>query len=133
MATGKTTQAVDRVTPKQTGGLRIVFSVSAADETAIALTAKADNDYITKKIFNDNNSNIIRPDPIPITAHASVTPLSISYTGDVNTTDYILRRLSDGWNNRNVQVAFDGSTFTISGEDDGSGKWAEDYVFQILP
>lgn len=74
-----------------------------------------------------------RPEPIPITAHTSVTPLPISYTGDVNTTDYILRRLSDGWNNKTVQVSFDGSTFTIPGDDDGSGKWAEDYVFQILP
>lgn len=79
------------------------------------------------------NGNPPAPAHTVITAGTTVTPLSIMYTGDINTTGYILRRVSDGWDNKATQVTYDGTTFTVNGDDDGSGKWLESYVFQILP
>lgn len=131
MATGKITQAIDRVTPKNPTGLRIIFSKSAADETAITLSAKDDNDYITKKIFNDNSGGVV-PDPTVITAGTTETPLTVAYAGN-DSTSYTLKRASDGTFDWNTPVAYDGSNFVITGNDDGTGKFADSYIFRIKP
>lgn len=132
MAASKNTLAVDRITPKQVGGLRIVFPVTAADEVAVTLASKGDNDYITKKQFNDNVTIPPTPSPITITAGITATPLTIAYTGNASTS-YALRRASDNSYDWNTNVQYDGLNFVIYGADDGTGHFSDSYIFGIKP
>lgn len=133
MAASKNTLAVDRVTPKSPTTLRIVFPVTAADEVAVTLASKGDNDYITKKQFNDNTTPLpLPPSPTIITAGVTATPLTIAYTGNASTS-YALRRQSDNSYDWNTNVQYDGLNFVIEGADDGTGKFADSFIFGIKP
>lgn len=133
MAASKNTQAIDRLTPKQTGGLRIVFSKPAGDEAAINLADKDANDYITKQEFLDNITPLpLPPTPTIITAGVTATPLTISYTGNASTS-YALRRQSDNSYDWNTNVQYDGLNFVIFGADDGTGKFSDSFIFGIKP
>lgn len=73
----------------------------------------------------------VSPDPVPITAHVTTTPLTVPY--DVgNNPLYSLKR-DDNSFDWNTGVVYDGTSFIITGDDDGSGKFADDFVFQIKP
>lgn len=132
MAVGKNTQAVDRITPKQSGGIRVAFSKPGGDETSLSLSAKGNDDYITKKEFNDNVPSGLPPEPTTITAGTTPTPLVVAYN-EATYPSYILIRTSDNSFDWNTNVEYDGVNFTVSGADDGSGKFADSYLFVILP
>lgn len=78
MAAGDSTLGVDRVTPKQAGGLRIVFSKNAANEVDVPMSTLGNNDYITKKMFLDNASGL----PAAQKAFTSATGLTINWQTD---------------------------------------------------
>lgn len=78
MAIGKSTYAVDEITPKQEGGLRIIFLKNAANKLDVPLSTLGDQDYITKKMFLNNASGL----PAAQQAFTSVTGLTIDWQTD---------------------------------------------------
>lgn len=72
------------------------------------------------------------PSPTTITAGVTADPLTIPYTGNASTT-YILRRASDNSIDWNTNVSYDGTNFVVSGDQNGSGKFADSMVFAIKP
>lgn len=129
MAAGKSTYAVDRVTPKQDGGLRVIFSKSAADETAIAISAKDDNDYITKKIYNDNSPNRA-PIVTAIVGGVTGNPITVSYGTMI--WPMVFCRNSDGSIYSGAQnTVDDGANIILTGDSDGSGHFIDSFNFII--
>lgn len=80
MAAGKNSYSVDRFTTKQTGGLRIVFEKNAANDFDAPMSALGDNDYITKKMFNQNIPFF--PLPLQLTFSA-VSTKTINWQTDI--------------------------------------------------
>lgn len=73
--------------------------------------------------------------PIIITAGVTETPKTVPFIGDY-LTGYVLRNISGSPANlidNNTNVTYDGSNFVIYGADDGSGKFAESFIFGIRP
>lgn len=133
MAIGKNTHAVDRITPKQTGGMRIVFSQPAGDETAIALTAKGDNDYITKKEFVDNSEPALAQIITPIVGGTTGNPITVDYVGMINPT--LIFRNADGSNYGGaVNNVDNGTGIVLTGDFDPTGTFfANSFSFIIKP
>jgi len=91
MGAGRNTEAIDRITPKSPGGLRVVFSKNAANETDVPLGSLGDNDYITKKMFLNNASGT---PPVQAT-FTSATGFTINWQTDIpsgysNTYEFLL-------------------------------------------
>jgi len=74
----------------------------------------------------------IPPSPTIITAGVTATPLTVAYAGG-SSTGYVLKRTSDGSFDWNTTVKYDGSVFTIIGDDKGDGTFADSYIFGIKP
>lgn len=70
------------------------------------------------------------PDPTPITAGTTATPLVIPYSG-TQFPQYALIRGSNNSYDNNTEVDYDGTNFSIQGNDDGTGHFADDYTFYI--
>ena len=70
--------------------------------------------------------------PVTITAGVTGTPLTIAYTLSA-TPSYALKRTSDNSYDWNTGVTYDGAHFTINGANDGTGHFADSYVFCIKP
>jgi hypothetical protein len=54
MSTGRNAFAIDKVTPKNPDGLRIVFTKTAGNEGNLAFTDITGKDYVTKDMYNAN-------------------------------------------------------------------------------
>ena len=93
-----------------------------------------DDDLVTKYLLENfaGGSLPVPPDPVSITAGTDDTPMVVAYEGG-SSTSYTLKRLSDGTFDWNTPVVFDGSQFTINGDDNGSGKFADSFIFSIKP
>lgn len=93
-----------------------------------------DDDLVTKYLLENfaGGSLPTPPDPVSITAGTDDTPMVVAYVGG-SSTSYTLKRLSDGTFDWNTGVVFDGSNFTINGDDNGSGKFADSFIFSIKP
>ena len=91
----------------------------------------ADDDLVTKYAVSGQIAPL-PPNSTIITAGTTVTPLTVAFEGG-DSTSYTLKRASDNSFDWNTNVQYDGSVFTILGEDDGSGKFADSYVFAMKP
>ena len=69
---------------------------------------------------------------ITITAGVTSTPLTIPFVGD-GFASYILKRASDNSFDNNTTVTYDGANFVLYGADDGTGHFADSYIFGIRP
>lgn len=72
------------------------------------------------------------PDPTTITAGVDTIPVTVAFDGN-DSTSYALKRASDGSFDWNTPVTYDGSNFVITGDDDGTGKFADSFIFGIRP
>lgn len=68
--------------------------------------------------------------PTNIIAGTTVTPLVIAYAA-TSFPDYVLIRGSDDSFDKDTNVQYDGTQFTINGNDDGTGHFADSYTFAI--
>lgn len=98
-------------------------------------TVKGNLDFAADDLINKRCALAILAgggvDPVPITAGTTVTPLIVAYSASANPS-YILQRADDSFD-WNTDVKYDGANFTIAGDDDGSGKFADSYTFVIKP
>ena len=60
MATGKVTEAIDEITPKTPGALRVIFKKPAGNKTSLSLGSIDEWDYITKEMFESNPQGVIK-------------------------------------------------------------------------
>lgn len=67
-----------------------------------------------------------------ITAGVTVTPLVIAYI-ETPVPGYTLIRTADNSFDFNTNIKYDGENFTILGADDGTGHFADNYIFNIKP
>jgi hypothetical protein len=72
------------------------------------------------------------PAPTPIVAGTDATPKVIAYNLS-GSPSYMLIRGSDNSFDWNTNVQYDGINFTILGADNGSGKFADSFMFYIRP
>lgn len=111
-------------------GAKVAVRENLFYDTPKSLIDFADDDLINKRALSGAGV-IIPPDPVDIVAGLTTTPLIIAYNTTVSPS-YTLIRGSDNtydW----ARVAYDGSRFTITGDDDGTGHWIDDYTFSIKP
>lgn len=73
----------------------------------------------------------VAPVPSIITAGVTPTPLVVAYNATTSPI-YSLKRPDNSFD-WNTTVQYDGADFTINGADDGSGKFADSYIFTIKP
>lgn len=90
-----------------------------------------DDDLVTKYLLV-NAAPTTPPTPIPIIAGTTPTPLVTPYSL-TSLPLYGLLRSSDNSFDWNTNVIYDGANFTINGNDDGSGKFADSFTFFIKP
>lgn len=90
-----------------------------------------DDDFITKYLLV-NSQPPSPPTPTTIQAGVTVNPLIVIFVGNASTL-YSLRRAADSSYDWNTSVIFDGSQFTITGDDDGTGHFADGFTFAIKP
>lgn len=69
---------------------------------------------------------------VNITAGTTGTPKTVPYAVTANPS-YTLQRASDNSFDWNTGVTYDGTNFVINGADDGTGKFADSFVFTIKP
>lgn len=111
-------------------GVPISVGIIMFYKTSYALADFTSDDMIpnlrtVKALISGVNQTII-------TAGTTLTPLVIAYTTTA-TPSYTLIRTSDNSFDFNANVQYDGANFTINGADDGSGKFADSYTFNIKP
>lgn len=69
--------------------------------------------------------------PTIIVAGTTGTPLDVAYSATSQPVYSLIR--PDNSYDWNTNVYFDGAKFTIVGADDGSGKFADSFTFNIKP
>lgn len=93
-----------------------------------------DDSLITKYLLL-NNVNPTPPDPVVITAGTTVTPLTVAFAGGASTGYSLVRTTGDRapMIDNDTNVGWDFATFTIYGADDGTGHFADSFIFGIKP
>ena len=133
MAISKNTQAIDRITPKQSGGLRIVFSKPGGDETALALSSKGDNDYITKKEYTDNTALPIAPIITAVIGGVTHYPLTVNYGASGMSYPSVIYRNPDGSRYTGATDTDDGANIIVTGSSADGITFADTFNFIIKP
>lgn len=109
---------------------RIPFTTKAAYQTRYEIEDLGDDDFVTKYLLQ-NSVPPAPPDPTAITAGVTATPLTVPYS-TTSYPGYLLMR-TDGSYDNNTPVVFTGGNFTITGDADSGGKFADNYTFIIKP
>lgn len=76
-------------------------------------------------------SPIVPPATVNIISGTTPTPLIVAYNSSSG-PGYTLQRADNSFD-WNTGVKYDGTNFTITGDDNGSGKFADSFVFKIRP
>jgi hypothetical protein len=142
MATGKVTIAMDEVSVKTPGSLRIAFRQNAGNKIGVNIATLDPNDYITKQMFLDNTAS---PVPIPLSYSAGTSlPIPLNsfqalYSPFGNYPSFKIV-INSGANigqditasaTINQGTILPPTTVTINANDDGTGHLATDIVIII--
>lgn len=87
-----------------------------------------DDDLVTKYLLENNISPVVGQITTEITAGVTTNPITVAHTGMVNPT--LIFRNADGSNYGGaVNNVDDGTSIELTGDGDGSGKFADSFTW----